>query len=58
MKFKYVHKIVVIHKKLLLLFNLLRGPDITHSEAGSGPLIVHPCCINKDVITPLCVRLL
>jgi len=36
MKFKFSHKIAVIHKKFLVLFNLLWGPDITHSGVGCG----------------------
>jgi len=43
MTFKFNHKISVIQKKLLVLFNLLRGPDIIRSGAGSGPRVVHPC---------------
>src|SRR6218665_2476255 len=37
MKFKFIHKIAVIHKKFRALSNLLRGPDKTPSGAGSGP---------------------
>ena len=40
-KFKFIHKIFVI-QKFFLLFNLLRGPDITFSGARSGPRVVHP----------------
>src|SRR6218665_2665063 len=36
-KFKFIHKISVIHKKFPVFFNLLRGPDKTRSGAGSGP---------------------
>ena len=39
MKFKFIHKISVIHvikEKFLVFYNLLRGPDITRSGAGSG----------------------
>ena len=32
MKFKFIQKIAVISKKFLVLFNLLRGPDIIHGE--------------------------
>jgi len=42
MKFKFFHKISVIQKRFLLLFNLLRGPNITRSVAGSGLLVVQP----------------
>ena len=28
-KFKFIHKISIIHEKFLVFFNLLRGPDIT-----------------------------
>src|SRR6218665_3549558 len=46
MKFKFVHKIFVIQRKFLVLLNLLRGPDITRSGAGSNPrtagCAVHP----------------
>jgi len=33
MKFKFFHKIVIIHEKFLVLFNLL--PDVTHSGSGA-----------------------
>jgi len=39
MKFKFIHKIFVIQgfkEKFLVFFNLLRGPDIKRSGAGSG----------------------
>jgi len=34
MKLKFFNKIAVIHQKFLVLFNLLRGPDITSSDPG------------------------
>jgi len=34
MKFKFIHKIAVIHKKFSYSFNLLRGPDITRSSGA------------------------
>src|SRR6218665_849020 len=37
MKFKFIHKIAIIQEKFRILFNLLRGPDMTRSGAGSGP---------------------
>jgi len=37
MKFKLIHKISVIQEKILVSVNLLRGPDMTRSWAGSGP---------------------
>src|SRR6218665_1822748 len=48
MKFKFLHKIAVIQKKFLLLFNLMRGPDITHCggrirSAGSASLFYIFC---------------
>jgi len=43
MKSKFIHKIFVIQEMCLVFFNLLRGPDITHSGARSGPRVVHPC---------------
>jgi len=43
-KFKFFHKIAVIHEKFLVLLKLRRGPDKTRSRAGSGPRVVHPCC--------------
>src|SRR6218665_3407996 len=45
MKFKLINKISIIEEKFLVYFNLLRGPDITRSGAGSGhrPRVVHPC---------------
>jgi len=42
MTFKFIHKISVIQEKLLVLLNLLRGPDTTRSGAGSSPWFVHP----------------
>jgi len=37
MKFKFFHKIAIIQDKFFVLFNLLQGPDITHS-AGYAAL--------------------
>jgi len=37
MKFIFIHKISVIQEKFLVFFNLLLGPDISSSGAGSGP---------------------
>jgi len=34
MKCKFINKIAVIHEKFIILFNLLRGPDITRSRSG------------------------
>jgi len=42
MKFEFFHKISIIQDKFLVFLNLLRGPDITRSGAGSGPRAVHP----------------
>jgi len=36
MKFKLIHKISVIQEKSLVFFNLLRGPGLIRSGAGSG----------------------
>src|SRR6218665_2464330 len=36
-KFKFFHKIDVIHEKFLVLLKLSRGPDKTRSRVGSGP---------------------
>jgi len=43
MKFKFIHKIAVIHETFLVLSNLLQEPEIIRSGAGSGPWVVHPC---------------
>jgi len=43
MKFKFIHKISVIHETFLAFVNLLRGPDITRSGGGSSLWVVHPC---------------
>src|SRR6218665_280042 len=45
MKFKLIYKVFVIQEKFLVFINLLRGPDITRSGAGSGPgvRVGHPC---------------
>src|SRR6218665_833040 len=34
--FKLINKISINHEKFLALLNLLRGPDVKPSEAGSG----------------------
>jgi len=34
MKYKFIHKTAVFHAKFVVLFNLLRGLDITWSRAG------------------------
>ena len=39
MKSKFFYKIAIIHEKLLVLFNLLGGPDKTQSLVESGPRI-------------------
>ena len=39
MKFKFIYEIAIIHKKFLVLFNLL--PDMTYS----GPDLGHGLCI-------------
>jgi len=45
MKFQFIHKIAVIHEMFIMLVNLLRGLDMTHSGAGSGPRVVGEVCI-------------
>jgi len=45
-KFKFIHKVDVIHKKFLLLFNLLHGPDI--ASPGQDP--VRGLCIPDIVL--------
>src|SRR6218665_1298089 len=39
MKFKFIHKIFVIHEQFLVFFNLLRGPALKLSGTGSGPRV-------------------
>jgi len=46
MKFKFIHQALSFRRSVLSFFNLLRGPDITILGAGSGPRVVHPCCIR------------
>jgi len=41
MKFKFYSKISITHEKFPVLLKLLRGPDKTRSQAGSGPRVVH-----------------
>ena len=43
-KFTFFHKISISQKMFLLHFNLLRGPDIIPTGAGSGLRVVDPCC--------------
>src|SRR6218665_769279 len=50
MKFKFIHKMSVIHEKFLVFFNLLRGPDKTPLGAGSCPQVVHPCYIGSSLV--------
>ena len=45
-KFKFIHKISIIHEKFHVLLNLLRWPDLIPSGAGSGLRVVHPCHIR------------
>ena len=47
MKFTFIHIISVIQEMFFVFYNLLRGPDITRSGAGSGPRVVHPWCIGN-----------
>jgi len=47
-KFTFIHKSSVIQELFLVFYNLLRGPDITCSGAGSGPRVMHPCYIIKQ----------
>lgn len=41
-KFKFNRKIFVIQEMIPVFCNLLRGPDVTSSGAGSEPRVVHP----------------
>ena len=50
MKFKFIHKFVIIHEKFLVLFKLQRRPDRTCSGSGSGPRDVHPWLILKLIL--------
>jgi len=54
MKFKFIHKISTIQEKFLVFYNLLRGPDITRSGAGSGsgPQVVYPGLSARNVQAP------
>ena len=36
MKFKFIHSIALIHRKIIVLFNLLRVPDIPRSEPDAA----------------------
>jgi len=42
MKFKFIHKIFEIQERILVFFNLLRGPVYNTLGAASGPRVVHP----------------